>query len=281
METKIVKVNGVELEVKITGKGRPVLVVNDTVFYPPIFPETLKQQYQWVFAESRMFEPTPEGFDRTTPLMQLMADEVEIIRNELGLGKVTVMGHSALSVLAMEYARRYPDHITGVVLLGLCPNEGPGYNAACQAMQAAADPERLAIIAQRWEAFGGQDKLAAMSPYESIIPFFLNNGPLFWYDMHFDATALFEGYRINGEIASLAMTQAADFDVGKEPRINTPVFIGVGKYDFINPYTLWTDAEKARIPNLTFHLFEKSGHMMMYEEPEEFERVFNQWMNSH
>jgi proline iminopeptidase len=281
METKTIKVNDIELRVKITGKGQPILVASDTVVYPRLFSEFLKNHYQWIFAETRYTVPTPKGFDKTIPLWSLMADELEIIREELGLGKVTILGHSMLGLLAFEYARKYPGNVTSVVALGTPPNFGPAYASACEEAVKAADPQRLAIAAQRLRDFGGQEKLDALNPDDRAVQENIINSSLFLYDKNSDLAPFYEGGKFNGELLTEGLAQATNYDVALEPRVNAPVLICAGKYDYVVPPSTWTDAEKAKLPNLTFHIFEKSGHMMMYEEPDEFERIFNQWMSSH
>ena len=44
------------------------------------------------------------------------------------------------------------------------------------------------------------------------------------------------------------------------PPVQAPVFVGVGRYDFVFPHTLWDEAAKVKIPDISFNLFEKSGH---------------------
>jgi|WetSurMetagenome_2_1015567.scaffolds.fasta_scaffold292747_1 proline iminopeptidase len=277
METKVVKVNGVEFGVKITGKGQPVLVVGDVFMYPRLFSECVNHQYQWIFADTRLFIPTPEGFDMKASIFDLVSDDLEAIRKKLGLGRVTVVGQSALGFNALEYARRYPNNVAGVAMFSTPPSFGPAWASAIELARAAADPERLAIIARRWEEFGGQEKLAAMNPGDAMSAEIINDSPFYCYDINLDPSPLLAGVRANGDMFTLVYEQA---DLNREPSVDSPVLVGMGRHDLIVPYTMWNETERAKIPSLTFHLFEKSGHLMMYEEPEEFERVFNQWMNS-
>ena len=282
VQERIIKTNGVALNTITIGEGEPVLVVGSAIYYPRTFSESLQQQYKWVFSDCRLFVPTPEKFDMKTPLFDLMADDLEAIRVELELGKVTILGHSIHGLIALEYARRYPESITGVVVIGSPPRLGSAANSVAEAAISAADPERLAIIAQRWEAFGGQEKLAEMHPDETIIPAYLNNGPFYWYDMHFDAAPLWEGVQGNAALVfPLMSNQGAGYDLGQKPLVKAPVFVAIGRHDFVVPYTMWDDAVQSKLPNLTLHLFEKCGHTPQFEVQEDFDTCFNQWMNSH
>jgi pimeloyl-ACP methyl ester carboxylesterase len=47
------------------------------------------------------------------------ADDVnQVVRQALGLGDVVVIGHSIHAINALEYARRYPQHVREVVAVG-------------------------------------------------------------------------------------------------------------------------------------------------------------------
>jgi len=48
-------------------------------------------------------------------------------------------------------------------------------------------------------------------------------------------------------------------------KISAPIFVAIGCYDFVCSYYLWDDY-KDRGPDLSYHLFEKSGHWPMFEE---------------
>ena len=63
-------------------------------------------------------------------------------------------------------------------------------------------------------------------------------------------------------------------------KIITPVFLALGKYDFVCPFYLW-DSDKDRLPNLSYNLFEKSGHFPMLEEQELFDKKLTDWVKSH
>jgi len=72
----------------------------------------------------------------------------------------------------------------------------------------------------------------------------------------------------------------ADYDpMPGFPEITAPVFPANGRYDYWVPPKLW-EAEKDKLPNLTYHLFEKSGHWPMWEEQELFDSMLIDWLNT-
>ena len=57
-----------------------------------------------------------------------------------------------------------------------------------------------------------------------------------------------------------------------------PVLLVVGRYDFNNPYYLWNDF-KSKFSYLEYHLFEKSGHFPMLEEPKLFNQTLTKFIH--
>ena len=51
----------------------------------------------------------------------------------------------------------------------------------------------------------------------------------------------------------------------------------LGRYDYLVPYNTW-DSRKNSVANLSYNLFEKSGHYPMFEEPALFEKKLIEWM---
>jgi len=60
--------------------------------------------------------------------------------------------------------------------------------------------------------------------------------------------------------------------------INVPMFVGLGKYDYVIPYTLWRPLYE-RIRDFKLIIFEKSGHTPQLEEPEAFSEALIDWLN--
>ena len=56
-----------------------------------------------------------------------------------------------------------------------------------------------------------------------------------------------------------------------------PVLAIVGQYDFVVPHFLW-DGAKDGFPDLTFRLFEGSGHTPQLEQPELFLKTLLEWL---
>ncbi len=279
--TGVVKVEGAELRYVVEGQGRPILVLGSSIYYPRTFSDELKGQFKFAHLDSRHFVPADPDFDITTISLQTYADDAEKARQELGLGKVLVAGHSVHATLALDYARRYPESVSGVVALGGVPGGMGNLQQISQDFwEAEASDERKAILAQNWVEFGGQEKLAELAPSDQIVASYVANGPMYWYDPTFDASPLWEGVESNMSLFFHLMgSMVGEYDLAQgPPPVKSPVFIVMGRYDFVVPHTLWDEAAQAKIPQLSFNLFEKSGHTPQLEEPALFDQKLIAWL---
>ena len=71
-------------------------------------------------------------------------------------------------------------------------------------------------------------------------------------------------------------------DYNPEPKLlnNTvPMFLALGRYDYAVPFSMW-DGVKTRIPRLASHLFDRSGHFPMFEEPMLFDERLIAWLDA-
>jgi proline iminopeptidase len=124
--------------------------------------------------------------------------------------------------------------------------------------------------------------LAGLSPTARFIRTYVRNGPRIWYDPRFDSTPLWEGIEINevlfkiwGEVFSkIDITQGLD-------ALDVPVFLGLGRYDFlVAPPSSW-DPIRQHFRDLTLRVFEKSGHTPQLEEPALFDHELLTWMQKY
>ena len=107
-ETGTIEAGPFRLRYRIEGSGRPTIVIGSAVYYPRIFAAELRRHLRLVFLDHRGFAPSPGRVDRSAYALDALLDDVERARQQLGLERVAVMGHSGQPLLALEYAKRYP-----------------------------------------------------------------------------------------------------------------------------------------------------------------------------
>jgi len=75
-----------------------------------------------------------------------LADDAEGLRQHLGFGKVAVLGHSYGGFIALEYALRYPDSVSHLILLDTAPVFDYGEEIINNAMAKGATPVMLEAL---------------------------------------------------------------------------------------------------------------------------------------
>lgn len=279
-----VSVPGAELAYVVEGEGVPTLVVGSSVYYPRTFSQELRQNLKLVFVDLRHFAPSDGSLPDEEFTLDRYAADIDAVREHLGFETVIVMGHSMHGMFALEYARRYPERVSNVVMIGSPPAGLMATGEASAAFfEADASDERKQVLQQNIAAFGAEEyaKLAAFSSGDDVINQYVVNGPLYWYDATYDAAPLWQDMYVNMESFFLVMGQIGLYDLAQGPgEIRVPVFSALGRYDYVVPYTMWDGAEE-KLADLTIHLFENSGHTPQLEEPEEFDRVLLEWLNKY
>lgn len=110
------------------GEGKPVIVLHGgfgaehSYLLDAVAP--LAGSYRFILYDQRgsLRSPAPEN---SITIARLVAD-LEALRQELKLKKITILGHSNGSTLAYDYLAAHADKVRGLVLTGPVPPEEPG-----------------------------------------------------------------------------------------------------------------------------------------------------------
>jgi proline iminopeptidase len=192
---------------------------------------------------------------------------------------VVVIGHSIFGAIALEYARRYPEHVRGVVANGTIPHrsaEDPG--AVDRLWEAEASAERKEILARQLAELTPEVR-ATLSPTDMFVREYVANGPMYWYDPAYDCSWLWEGVAPDWPIAERLFELFETYDLAQGPaEITVPVLIAHGRYDYSAPYTLW-DEHRHKLPRHTYALFDRSGHYPPLEERRRFDQTLFEWVH--
>jgi len=279
-----VNIDGFELSYSIEGTGIPVVVLNGRLYHPPVFSKELRKHIKFIFADVRCFIPLDTPDDMNTITIDTYVDDIEQTRIALGFDKIAVLGHSAFGFLSLEYARKYPQHTSHAILIATPPYFTTSkYNsAAAEFWESDASQERKAILKRNQEKLT-EETLNSVSPDQAFIMGYLANAPKFWYDPSYDASWIVEAFdEFNVDLVNhFYGVILNDYDItGSFHQITKPVFLALGRYDYWAPFYLWDD-EKNKLPNLSYNLFEKSGHWPFLEEQELFDTKLIDWIKSH
>jgi proline iminopeptidase len=160
-----IPIRGISLHVKVMGKGHPLVLMHGGPggdLYTLMGFKHLSDQFTLIFYDHRC-NGRSDGVEVTTMTMDNLTADAEALREKLGFEKWAVLGHSFGGNVALEYALRYPQSLSRLILV----NSGgdfrwPRENASKVLAQRGFDQE-MVDLAQRW--FNGQIEPEKMFSY--------------------------------------------------------------------------------------------------------------------
>jgi proline iminopeptidase len=280
VQTGTIAAGAFDLAYRIEGNGTPAIVIGSSLYYPRAFSENLRSHLRMVFMDHRGFAPSPGPVDNSAFALDTLLDDVERLRQELGLGRVAVIGHSGHAFMALEYGKKYRTSVSHVIMIGIAPDLGPENTQAMQQYwEDFASAERKAVWDERVAALPDEE-LAQLPPGEAFIKGYIRDAPKIWYDPDFDSTPLWEGVSVNMDMIGHVWGRIfAEIDITEGlDTFDRPVFLALGRYDFlIAPPSSW-EPVRPMFRDLTVQVFEESGHTPQYEEAELFDSELLAWM---
>lgn len=200
---------------------------------------------------------------------ELYVEEVDVVRQALGLERVHVLGHSWGGMLGMAWASTQPDGLVSLIVESSPPSV-PDWLVEIQRLRSELPPGVEETL-RRHEAAGTTD-----SPeYEEAVLVFYKRHlcrveP--WPDWLNECFAVLEAnpevyHAMNGPSEFHVIGTIRDFDITPQlGRIQAPTLLFCGRYDEVTPATV-EPAHRA-IPGSEFVVMEESSHMSQAEEPE-------------
>ncbi len=205
--------------------------------------------------------------------IEQMADDLEALRQHLGLGRVVVLGNSFGGFWALTYAVRYPDSVSRLILVTTSPSHA-FYDAAQQEADRKATPEQKDVMPDVFEG-----RIETEEEFRRWWDVML---PLYFYHWHEEVgRAMIERGVDNPLVASYMFREIIPhYDV--RPRlaeIKVPTLVAAGRHDWVTPVGE-SEAIAAGIPGSELVVFEASGHMPFIEEQERFVDVVKRFVTT-
>jgi proline iminopeptidase len=196
-----------------------------------------------------------------------LADDAEGLRQHLGLGKVAVLGHSYGGFIALEYALRYPDSVSHLILLDTAPVFNYGEEIMNNARAKGATPAMLEAL----NASSSTDE--AMKSMLKLI------FPLYFYRYQPAYDAILADIIVCAALEGPQEKMLSTYDtLSSLHQISCPTLVLVGRDDFICPPTQ-AQLMHAHIPHSYLVAFEHSGHFPWIEEPALFNQTVREWLD--
>jgi proline iminopeptidase len=273
-----VKSGKFNLNFRVEGSGEPTIVIGLPNFYARTFSRELRSHLRMAFVDHRGSAATPEV---VTPAedydMNVVVDDIELMRKAVEMDKVTIIGQGGHAYLAMEYAIKYPNSVSHVVMIGMPWLEAPR-EARDQTFEKGASAERKAILAENRANKNLAD--GAIKEIQPDITWFVRDAPMIFADARYNSTPLWKGIAYDGRfLGHLWQGTFPKIDVfGELKKVKVPVAVIAGPYDFDAPPRKYWDRLK-EISNAELIYLEDAGHVPNVEQPKEFDEKLLTWLN--
>jgi len=273
---------GATLYVEVLGNaaGTPLLVVNggpgfDHTYEHAAVPgttsawETLARTRRVVFYDQRGNGRSGALKTGQSCTLADQIDDLEAVRAHLGADKIDLLGHSWGGFLVMAYAARHPEHIRHLITVD---SAAPKWGDTVFLFKDIF-PEGQ----ERSDSFAFADALGDKAASDAGIREYLHW--LFYSPEKRDAFLA----QISPGVYSKPVNEAVEhdvqrFDLNPElPKFKFPALVITGRYDINVAPSVAYKMHKA-IAGSQFVVFEKSGHLPFYEEPDGFVRTLETFL---
>ena len=218
--------------------------------------------------------------DSNSITMDIIIDDIKALGDALNLNKYVIFAHSAYGIVALEFAKKYPNVASGIVMVGTPVNSN--LNVAKKhnlIFQQTADQKRKLIDAQRRAEIEKEDLTTLMASQRWIREYVYRDAPRYWHIPDFDCTELWNGIILSKLLVRLFTDILPETDVLKGlEKINEPIFLAAGVSDYDCCPWLWKEISNPP-KNFTVSIFDNSGHWPHYEEPQLFDTRIKEWLD--
>jgi proline iminopeptidase len=196
--------------------------------------------------------------------------DLDAVREHLHFNKIDLCGDSFGGLLVIAYAAAHPEHVHKLII-----SDGLPSRKALVHLLPQVYPDKM-------EAFAAAQANSHASPDEQAKLMLLDHFRMLFYDeakldhylanVHDIGFSPATGNAVDKAIADLDLTPAL-------PKFNFPVLVITGRFDMnVAPLTAWRMYKT--IPGAKFQVFEKSGHLPSYEEPDKYVSVVDNFLGS-
>lgn len=269
--------NGVMIYFESLGRGAPLVVLHGgpgsdhSYFLPYLAP--LARRHQLIFVDERGCGQSSRLRDPAGYTLENMADDVEAVRRTLGLGKISVLGHSFGGILAQAYALKYQRNLSHLILASTSYS-AQAVNADFRRIREGLAPDvRAKIDAYEKTGIYGPDG-AYLPEYERLVgdaqlPYNYVRPPpsvasayhgISW-DVLREMWVRSSDFVLDGNLAGFDFTQGL-------ATLRIPTLLILGDHDLISVPVGHT--MQSLIPGSRLIVMEHSAHMTFVDDPATF-----------
>ena len=273
-----IPIRGISLNVKIIGHGYPMALMHggpgdaDLNTMMPFQP--CKDHFTLVLYDHRC-NGRSEGADVSSMTWENLTADADALRQALGFEKWAVLGHSFGGMVALEYALRYPQSLSHLVLVDTCGDiRWAQENAPKTLAQRGFSPDTVKL-AQRF--FNGQ-----ITPKE-MIQAYMKFGKAYYHHLGLLQLAqqMFLGLHVKmrheAHIFGFGQLLKGWTVMDRLSEIKIPTLVMAGRHDFEFPPE-HQEQLAAGIANARLEIIENVGHNGPDERPAEFIEALRKFM---
>jgi proline iminopeptidase len=270
------RVRGTEIWFDVDGAGlapdgprmveKPVAFVlhggpgGDHSYYKPGL-DPLTDKMQLVYIDHRGQGRSGRG-ERSTYTLENNVEDLEALRDYLGLDKIVLLGASYGGMVALTYAARYPQNVSHLIALVTAAHAG-ALERAKEILAERGTDEQKRVCEALWEG--------NFQTEEELFHYFDVMEPMYSYswkpDMPKDGLerGIYSIDAINEGFSGFLRS----YDVrDKLHNITCPTLVVGGRHDWICAPE-FSEEIASLIPHADLRIFERSGHEVIYDEPNE------------
>jgi proline iminopeptidase len=286
MQEGFVDSHGALIYYQVIGRGAPLMIVHGgpgashDYFLPYLLP--LMRTNKLVFIDERGSGKSSKLADPKQYTIANMVEDLEAVRQALGLGKISLLGHSFGGALAQAYALKYQKNLSHLILASTFASTRE-LNEALARMKADMDPKDRARInaleaaglfnkGEIWEHGRYSEEYAKLAWGKGYFPYVYFNNPDPTYDpLSGNTSTAWDVYRemwgSDGEFVVNGNLKEVEY-VDRLHEIKVPTLIIVGEHDESDPKMSIEMHEKIAGSELV--ILPKSGHMTFVDQNEMF-----------
>ena len=265
------------MNVKIMGHGFPLLLMHGgpgADLYTMLAFKPLSDNYTLVFYDHRC-NGRSSGADISSMTWENLTADADALREKLGFTKWAVLGHSFGGNVALEYALRFPNSLSNLVLVDTgAASRWAHENAAKVLEQRGFSPE---LVKLAHDFLNGQ-----IEPNE-MMPDLMKLGNAYTFHLglkripHMIQTGLMTKLRPEALIYGATHFLKGWSVMERLHEIKVPTLIMAGRHDFIFPPEHQEELA-AGISNSKLKIIERAGHNVQDEQPEETLRLLRAFL---
>jgi proline iminopeptidase len=251
------------------GTSTPVIVANGGpglshvyMLQNDVWTRRLAHNRQIVFYDQRGTGKSKQVKPDASFGMDAQVADMEAVRARLGFAKFDLVGDSYGGLLAMAYAAAHPEHVHKLIL---SDSAAPALKDIVRVLPDVF-PDVLEQIAARDKNTSGANA-ADQRIRDHFLMLFYSEGNRDRY------LAGVKDLGSSPQVSAAVQKASRTLDLTPElSKFKFPTLVITGRYDMnVTPVTAW-NIYKA-IPGAKFIVFEKSGHLPAYEEPDKYVQV--------